>query len=146
MSADGETLYFTASECGEGTGENAGPGHNVPGAEVFARLGGARTVPISELSAFSQAAPYPGRVEEPCIEDVNEQANWSGASFAGASNDGSKAFFTSNQRLTDGAGSEGNLYEYDSNNAPAEGKSGRCLGGGSERAGTAGPGRRRDQR
>jgi hypothetical protein len=121
MSADGETLYFTVAACAEGTGENAGPGHNVPVAEVFARLGGARTVPISEPSAFSQAAPYPGCVEEPCIEDVNDQANWSGASFAGASNDGSKAFFTSNQRLTDGAGSEGNLYEYDSNNAPAEG-------------------------
>ena len=121
MSADGETLYFTAAACGEGTGENAGPGHNVPVEEVFARMGGARTVPISEPSAFSQAAPYPGCSEEPCIKDVNEQANWSAASFAGASSDGSKAFFTSNQRLTDGAGTEGNLYEYDSENAPAEG-------------------------
>jgi hypothetical protein len=121
MSADGETVYFTASACGEGTGTNAGVAHAVPADEVFARIGEARTVAISEPSAFSAAAPYPGCSEEPCIQDVNDKANWRNATFAGASNDGSKAFFTSDQQLTDSASTEGNLYEYHAKDCGGEG-------------------------
>ena len=120
MSTDGEVVYFTAESCPEGgTGTNAGI--PVPVAEIFARVGEARTVAISEPSAFSEAAPYPGCSEEPCIKDVNEQANWSEAEFVGASDDGSKVYFTSYQQLTDGAsqGSD-NLYEYDMDNPPGE--------------------------
>jgi hypothetical protein len=118
MSADGETVYFTAEVCGSGTGSNAST--PVPVNEVFARIAAARTVAISEPSAFSAAAPYPGCTEEPCIKDVNERGNWSSATFAGASTDGSKAFFTSDQRLTDSASAGGNLYEYDADNPPGE--------------------------
>ncbi len=121
MSEDGETVYFTAGSvaggcAAGGTGANAGK--VVPVNELFARVGGgtanARTVALSEPSAFSAAAPYPGCEKEPCVKDVNEQANWRGAEFEGASADGSKAFFLSDQQLTDNATEgQGNLYEYD---------------------------------
>jgi hypothetical protein len=112
LSADGETVFFTAGACGSG----------VPVDEVFARIGEARTVAISEPSAFSQVAPYPGCSTASCVKDVNEKANWSGASFAGASTDGLKAFFTSAQQLTDSA-TQGsvNLYEYDMGSPLGEG-------------------------
>jgi hypothetical protein len=120
VSADGETVYFTAESCGAGTGANAKT--PVPVNEVFARIGEARTVAISEPAAFSAAAPYPGCEAEPCVKDVNERANWGGASFAGASEDGSKAFFTSAQKLTDSASAgSSNLYEYDFDSSAAEG-------------------------
>jgi hypothetical protein len=116
LSADGETVYFTATKCPEGsTG-------SVPASEVFARIGERETIPISEPSAFSDAAPYPGCTQEPCIKTVNTKEQWSDAGFAGASNDGKQAFFTSNQRLTDDAGPVGNLYEYDFKDSAAEGR------------------------
>ncbi|HXB65341.1 MAG TPA: hypothetical protein VNV42_10750 [Solirubrobacteraceae bacterium] len=112
ISADGETVYFTAAACGSGTGANAGV--EVPVAEIYARIGEARTVAISEPAAFAPAAPYAGCEEESCVKDVNEKANWREATFVGGSVDGSKAFFTSSQKLTDDANSsEPNLYEHD---------------------------------
>jgi hypothetical protein len=120
MSADGETVYFMAGACAEGgTGANAGV--PVPATEVFARIGEARTVAISEPSAFSAAAPYPGCSREPCIKDVNDKENWRSAEFVGASNDGARAFFTSDQQLTDDASAEGNLYEYHAQDCGGEG-------------------------
>jgi hypothetical protein len=120
LSADGETVFFTVPACPEGgTGTNASVA--VPVQEVFARVGESRTVAISEPSAFSAAAPYPGCSEEPCIKNVNDKANWGNAVFAGASNDGSKAFFTSGQQLTDNASTEGNLYEYHAGDCGGEG-------------------------
>ncbi|MGH2911249.1 MAG: TolB family protein [Solirubrobacteraceae bacterium] len=120
LSADGETVYFTASACPQGgTGTNAGV--PVPVGEVFARVGASRTVAISEPSAFSAAAPYPGCSEEPCVKEVNDREDWRGASFAGASNDGSKAFFTSDQQLSDDASAERNLYEYHTQDCGGEG-------------------------
>jgi hypothetical protein len=112
-------VYFTSAACPEGTGTNAGV--PVPAEEVFARIGEARTVAISEPSAFSAAAPYPGCSEEPCIKDVNDKENWRNAEFAGASNDGTRAFFTSDQQLTDSASTEGNLYEYQAQGCGGEG-------------------------
>jgi len=111
MSADGRTIFFTAlheEECAA-----AQP----PADELFARVDGelqpseahalgapeAHTVPISEPSALSPAAPYPGCEHEPCIANVNEEANFANAEFVGASTDASKAFFLSPQQLTDQA-------------------------------------------
>ena len=118
MSANGETVYFTAKACASGTGSNEGK--PVPVNALYARIGETRTVAISEPSAFFPAAPYPGCVEEACIMDVNDPANWSEATLAGASNDGSKVFFTTGQRLTDDAGAGGNLYEYDFDSSSGE--------------------------
>src|SRR5580692_522661 len=116
ISADGETVYFIAAGCSEGS---AG---SVPAAEVFARIGERETVPISEPSAFSDVAPYPGCSQEPCVKTVNTKEQWSAAEFEGASSNGKQAFFTSSQRLTDDAGPGGNLYEYDFEDSAAEGR------------------------
>jgi hypothetical protein len=116
LSADGETVYFNASGCSEGS---TGP---VPTSELFARIGERETVPISEPSAFADVAPYPGCSQEACVKAVNTKEQWSATEFEGASNDGKQAFFTSSQRLTDDAGPEANLYEYDFENSAAEGR------------------------
>jgi hypothetical protein len=104
LSADGRTVYFTAVGTDQPTcGGTASP----PVSEVFARIDngepGAHTVPISEPSAFSAAAPYFGCEAEPCVKDVNVAANFRDGWFVDASADGSKAVFTSTQQLTDGA-------------------------------------------
>jgi hypothetical protein len=101
LSADGETVYFTAI------------GHNVAGcsggvrapevSELYARIGGFRTVGISE--------PTLGQCEVCSVVEKKP------AAFAGASEDGSQAFFLTEQELFAGARSM-NLYEYDFN-APA---------------------------
>jgi hypothetical protein len=92
LSADGNTVFFTAAPCGSGSGANAGT--PVPVDTLYARIHGsdpaAHTVPISQRSAADctascQSSP-PGAAE-----------------FVGASRDGSKAFFTSTQQLTDSA-------------------------------------------
>jgi hypothetical protein len=64
LSADGGTVFFTASACGSGSGANAGVA--VPADTLYARIDGARTVRISSGGA---------------------------ATFMGASTDGSKVFF-----------------------------------------------------
>ncbi len=110
LSSDGETVFFTAYACEGGTGRNAGRAVRVN--ELFARVGEAQTVALSEPSAFSKAAPYAGCESESCVKNVNEQGNWKEAIFAGASNDGSHVFFGSEQQLTETATQgEMNLYE-----------------------------------
>ncbi len=100
VSADGARVFFTAVgrddlECG---------GSQPPVDELLAREevtpGEERTVPISEPTlAYCEESPV-----LPCAD----------AHFEGASQDGSKVFFTSTQKLLPEA-SEGtaNLYEYD---------------------------------
>jgi hypothetical protein len=89
MSGDGEAIFFTASPCAGGPSV----------AELYARIGGSRTVSISEPSA------------EDCVEcDESSPAE---AVFQGASRDGSRVFFLSAQKgLLPGAEGQ-NLYEYD---------------------------------
>jgi hypothetical protein len=119
LSNDGETVYFTAiGPCTSGTEANKET--PVPVNELFARIGG-RTQAISEPQAPQiQGGPGP-RAEcssEECVKNTESPAppatnpNWRRAEFRGASDDGSTAFFMSEQQLTDGA-SEGssNLYE-----------------------------------
>ena len=95
VSEDGGTVFFTARAC-EGA-----PLAN----ELYARIGGARTVAISEPSSEDCAI---------CNTSVNVKP----ASFAGASADGQKAFFLSEQALL--PGQEGmSLYSYDFAASPA---------------------------
>ncbi len=96
VSASGETVFFTA------VGHNAGGCHASFAApavsEVYARLGGLETVGVSEPSALECSA---------C-----DTASKLPAEFAGASEDGSKVFFLTEQELLPGGGGVG-LYEYD---------------------------------
>jgi hypothetical protein len=90
---NGETVYFTANAsaiCGA---------HGPPANEIYARVG-ARTIPISE----------------PTVNDCTTCVTVSrvGASYRGASSDGSKVFFTTDQELLPG-NSGMNLYKYDFN-------------------------------
>jgi hypothetical protein len=116
MSTDGSMVYFTAEPCGSGTGVNAGV--PVPVQELFARVdngeAGAHTVAISQPSAISPAPPNRECTTSACVENTTNTAQFRDARFIGASADGSRAFFTSEQQLTDSA-SEGssNLYLYD---------------------------------
>ena len=87
ISANGETVFFTPSNCAI--------------AEVYARLGQIETVAISEPSSAQ------------CAE-CNTSTPTS-AEFQGASADGSKAFFFTEQELLPGA-TTNNLYEYDFDN------------------------------
>ncbi|HEV3070890.1 MAG TPA: hypothetical protein VGY76_05630 [Solirubrobacteraceae bacterium] len=86
--------------------------------ELFARVAGARTVAISEPSSedceacdIGEAAQKEGPQN---VEGLPE-----GAKFQGASADGSKVFFLSQQKLFGGTRGESgsNLYEYDFNAA-----------------------------
>jgi hypothetical protein len=94
ISAGGEAVFFTALACG------AAPVVN----ELYARIGGASTVAISEpqLSA--------GRCTGACAGAKHEEGV-----FQGASADGSKVYFTTSQPLLNsdeqGTGSGLDLYE-----------------------------------
>ncbi|HEY7831733.1 MAG TPA: hypothetical protein VIC06_14315 [Solirubrobacteraceae bacterium] len=95
VSGDGGVVFFTASAC-EGS-----PVVN----ELYARVSGARTVAISEPS------------KEDC-ESCNTTSELKNAVFEGASLDGRKVFFLTEQALF--PGQEGmNLYEYDFDAPPA---------------------------
>jgi|GEM_PF-1114666 hypothetical protein len=95
VSQGGETVFFTAA--GQGCGESHAP----EASELFARVGsgaGAHTVAISEPSS------------EDC--QACQTAPVAAAEFQGASRDGTKAFFLTEQGLLEGAEGE-NLYSYD---------------------------------
>lgn len=102
VSPNGKAIFFTAAACEMEAGE---PEVN----ELYARLAnpgspaGAQTVAISEPSRADCGA---------CVESAKADAE-----FQGASEDGSKAFFTTEQELLGGQ-STNNLYEY-SFDAPA---------------------------
>jgi hypothetical protein len=89
ISASGETVFFTATPAG-GSGQT-----------VYARRGGTKTVAVSGAQDCG--------VEKPRCEPGSERP----ATFQGASADGSKAFFTSEQNLIPGLSGTGmKLYEY----------------------------------
>jgi hypothetical protein len=102
VSGDGETVFFTAEGVSHCPGSVEHP--EAPEvSEVFARVGGYRTVPISEPTVGTLAACAS------CLEGSRQPAE-----FAGASEDGLQAFFLTEQELLPGAKSM-NLYEYDVN-------------------------------
>jgi hypothetical protein len=90
VSGDGETVFFTASACGGAPEVD----------EIYARLGGAETVAISEpIHADCEACQTAAKAP---------------AEFQGASRDGSVVFFlTEGELLPENPGL--NLYEYDFN-------------------------------
>jgi hypothetical protein len=97
VSLDGRTVFFTAYPA-----EHGCTGSAPPVAELFARVesepGVFETVPISEPS------------EEDCAA-CQTASGLRGATFEGASADGSRVFFTTEQELLPGAKGR-NLYEY----------------------------------
>jgi hypothetical protein len=98
ISRNGRTVFFTprgADHCVAGGVES-------PVNEVYARLGGAQTVDVSEPTGADCSA---------CVT-----ASPRDATFQGASEDGSKVFFLSEQELLPGAAGQ-SLYEYDFNAA-----------------------------
>ncbi len=112
ISGDGSRVFFTVAKATQGPAEDActgeGTGYGPPADELFAREArsqGFATVAISE--------PSP---EECSACDTSNPAD---AVFQGASHDGSKVYFLSEQKLL--AGAEGqSLYEYNFD-AEAEG-------------------------
>jgi hypothetical protein len=96
LSANGEVAYFTP--IGHDIGECVNYVEAPETTELYARLQGIQTVPISEPSL------------QQCRECLT--ANRKQAEFAGASEDGSKAFFLTEQELLPEAKTM-NLYEYD---------------------------------
>jgi WD40-like Beta Propeller Repeat len=106
MSADGETVFFSALACGSGTGENTGIA--VPATTLYARIAASRTVKVSAQS------------ETQCTTEACKNSPPADAHFTAASSDGSKVYFTSDQQLTDSASASGNLYEYDLSRTPQE--------------------------
>jgi hypothetical protein len=102
ISYNGSRVFFTAAGATKGPSQDActegGAGSGPAANELFARLGGAKTVPISEPTATDCSA---------C--NTSSPAD---AIFQGASEDGSKVFFLTTQKLL-GTDSTQNLYEYD---------------------------------
>lgn len=100
VSPDGSTVFFTAVRCRKEFGVVQEPGVN----ELFARVNGATTVPISEpaVSTCSTANFFEHPTPSFCAD----------AQFEGASKDGSKVFFTTTQAEVSGVtDSTKNLYE-----------------------------------
>ena len=107
VSTSGETVFFTArsstSTCTVGPDEP-------PVDEIYARVGATATVKISEPTKADCSA-----CQTSSIETTPEEAI-----FEGASEDGKKAFFLTEQELMSGRKGM-NLYEYDFD-GPAGGK------------------------
>ena len=110
VSEDGETVFFTAHACSDEPGEPEVD-------ELYARVGGARTVKISEPSASDCTA---------CNTTIGLQ----NAVFQGASQNGDQVFFLTEQELLPGQKGM-NLYEYDFN-GPEHAKVSLVSGGSTE--------------
>jgi hypothetical protein len=117
VSADGETVFFTArsstSACSVEPGEP-------PVDEIYARVGESTTVKISEPTRADCAACQTSSTETELKKGV----------FQGASQDGKRVFFLTEQELLPGRKGM-NLYEYDFN-GPEHGKIVLVSGGSSE--------------
>jgi hypothetical protein len=104
VSADGETVFFTTR--GHNVGECEAP--MAPEvSELYARLAGIETLAISE--------PSPSQCTE-CNTPTTAALGRRPAEFQGASRDGTKVFFVTDQELLPGDTTT-NLYEYDFDNA-----------------------------
>jgi hypothetical protein len=95
VSESGETVFFTTRACAGGPAVN----------ELYARVAGARTVSVSEPASGD-------------CEACNTTTGLQNAVFQGASQDGSKAFFMTEQELLPGAKGM-NIYGYDFNGPAA---------------------------
>lgn len=96
ISKDGGTIFFTALECGGSPTVN----------ELYARIGGVKTVKISE-PVLPGGAAGECNTGEPCATAAHKSGE-----FQGADEHGRRVFFTSEQPLVNGAPEEGvKLYE-----------------------------------
>jgi hypothetical protein len=105
LSANGTVAYFTAQHV-EGCS-----GHQPPVNELYARLNGSQTVDISEPAMTPQREKECSGI---CREDQMEEKGHkrSGARFEGASEDGSRVFFATDQPLLNSDEDSGpDLYE-----------------------------------
>jgi hypothetical protein len=107
VSADGETVFFTADAGGcsgldEQSREIEGKGPAVN--ELYARIDGIEMLRLSE--------PLPSQCIRCHTAHTNVTTTEQSADFQGASEDGSKVFFTTEQELLEGQ-TTNNLYEYD---------------------------------
>jgi hypothetical protein len=109
VSADGRTAYFTVVQggCTETVAGKVLTGTGPPVNEVYARLNAATTVSISQPS------------KEAC-EACDTTTGLQSARYEGASEDGSKGFFTTGQSLLPGTAGR-NLYQYDFNKSTGPG-------------------------
>ena len=106
VSESGATVFFTARGVEDEACGREAPAARAPADdELYARLSGSETVDISEPSTTD-------------CEVCNTTSEPARAVFQGASEDGSKVFFTTEQQLLAGATGE-NLYEYDFAAPPA---------------------------
>ena len=113
VSRSGATVFFNAEPGGCGEGEDDS-GEHVTGAgppleELYARINGERTVDISEPSAEDCATCLTGLAERE--KAAAELRPYQKEEFIGASEDGSKVFFTSYQELLPGI-TGANLYRF----------------------------------
>jgi hypothetical protein len=106
VSASGDTVFFTAAGANARSCSSA-VARMPEVSELYARLDATESVSLSEPSQ-QQCAACNVAIEKPASEGGAEKP----AAFAGASEDGSKAFFLSEQEMFVGD-STVNLYEYD---------------------------------
>jgi hypothetical protein len=111
LSADGRTAYFEVKHCSGGTGVNAS--NPVPVQEVFVRIDGessdARTVAISEPGQIGQANPTCTSTQ--CVANTSNPKQFRDAFFEQGAADGSRAYFTSTQQLTNEATQDPNASD-----------------------------------
>jgi hypothetical protein len=103
VSTDGATVFFTAEGHAASVACEQAPVTAPEVSEVYARLDDVQTVDISE--------PSPQDCSE-CLVPSTVAEGRTSAAFVGASEDGSKVFFLTDQELLPGV-SGPNLYEYD---------------------------------
>ncbi len=106
VSVSGGSVIFTALACGE-----PGPPVN----EIYARLQGTSGSPAHSVAISEPPLSVPHRdCTGTCANSENIDANRRPAAFAGASQDGSKVFFTTSQPLVNGdTDSSVDLYKAD---------------------------------
>jgi hypothetical protein len=116
ISADGSRVFFTAAAATEGqSGDSctaSGEGHGPPVNEIYAR----EELPSEELVTSEGRTRRTVAISEPSQADCStcDTSSPQPAVFQGASEDGSKVFFLSEQHLLPGSEGE-DLYEYDFN-------------------------------
>ncbi|MGH2902122.1 MAG: hypothetical protein ACRDK7_00790 [Solirubrobacteraceae bacterium] len=124
VSESGATIFFTARAATEGTegkycnedNEGSGPPVN----ELYTRIGGVKTVALSE-PPLSGPSAIPGReCSGVCATDEEVPADRSEAIYQGASQDGGKVFFLTAQPLVNGdEDASTDLYEAEIEDAGA---------------------------
>jgi hypothetical protein len=101
LSEDGSAIYFIVNSCPEGgVGPSGEPnGEEIPVREFFARINGERTVAISEPETNSACTSVA------CLANTGpaHKEKFRAAEFVGAAPNGSIAYFTSTQQLTNEA-------------------------------------------